>query len=324
MRNGYLLSILLACAVLLAACSSREVHPAGPRDGAVWVQVTVPGACAPVAPDAAPAPVAPPAPVCKDGKCYIPSPATYSFVSEGPYGEAGAVGVPAPIATHNTDAPAYLGWLVLALLILTAVLSLNGKRRLAIVPVAALVAIACAGCRVGDALVGSLPASSAYVDELHAGQDKALADLRTHVDASDAKIRTDVEAADAAGREAFDKALAEGRSLSEALAAQIVAKAESATRTAQEAKDAAAKASTDATAGAAEAVAKAKEVAQDESGGGTPWWASLVGLLGGGGGLALFMRKMLTAFDAQPFVGPNGERVPEAQLVAASLKQPAA
>lgn len=163
-----------------------------------------------------------------------------------------------------------------------------------------------------------VPASEGYVDELHEAQDKAIASLREHVDKADAQIRGDMAAADSAGKAAYEQALAEGRSVSEALAAQLVARAESAQRTAEEAKAVAAKGAQEASAAAGAAVEKAKAVAQDEAGGGTPWWASLLGLLTGGGTLALFLRRLLNAYDAKPFEGPGGAVATEAELVAAA------
>ena len=114
-----------------------------------------------------------------------------------------------------------------------------------------------AGCRVAGAIGDSFPPSEAYVDELHAAQDKAIADaqrstaeqiaaatkqaeesvkaLRTHTDEQDANLREhgdkqisqmrfDLTRAEEEGRKAYDKAKAEGKTEAEAIANGLLAK----------------------------------------------------------------------------------------------------
>lgn len=102
-------------------------------------------------------------------------------------------------------------------------------------PLALALVAACIlpSCRVAGAIGESLPPSEGYVDDLHEGQDKAIAqtrqdldgavqklradhdealsDLRTHVDLADTKIRDDAVAADMVSLERFKRELAEGK-----------------------------------------------------------------------------------------------------------------
>ncbi|MBK8180872.1 MAG: hypothetical protein IPK67_18665 [Planctomycetes bacterium] len=146
-------------------------------------------------------------------------------------------------------------------------------RHLLIVPALLLAAGALAGCRVGSAFVDSLPPSEAYVDELHASQEKAIAQartdfddavkrateeadkatssLRTHTDDALAELRSnttealgtlrfDLQASERAQAAAYAEALQQGKSQAEAMAAGVLAKLTEQSRSADAATAAAA------------------------------------------------------------------------------------
>ena len=318
------LLILTSAALLLAlgltACSSAGRRCPPPTSGSVVVNVYASKADLPRAD--APIPTAPAREACPGGVCAVPTPfQAVAFQAEGEVGVLGAAGPSLPVATPRGEPGPDLRWpfyVGCSLILLAVLLGLRRASRLGLALALCTLGLPLAGCRVADAIGQSMPASSGYVDELHGAQDKAIADLRTHVDDADAKIRVDMSAADAAGKAAFDQAIAEGKTIPEAVVAQIVAKAESAQSAAQKATEAAEGARTAAADSASKAVADAKAAAQKEAEGSTPLWASLLGLLGGGGGLALVLRRMLSTYDAKPFVGADGKTLAEADLVKAA------
>lgn len=165
-------------------------------------------------------------------------------------------------------------------------------RRLALLA-SVLVAAVLAGC---TSVSVSPFASVESVDTLRADHDKAIA-----------QVRADEAAARAEFKVAFDAAIADGKSTTEALGAAIAAES--------------AKASGAATAAATVALdAKAKAEAAKQSGDDS---TSPLGTLIAAAGSTLLAGILsyfgLRKHDSAPFIGPNGERVPEAQLVAAAI-----
>jgi len=217
-----------------------------------------------------------------------------------------------------------------------------------------------AACRVMSAVGESMPASSGYVDELHASQDAAInkvredsnaaiSVLRENVTEADQKIRADVAAADQAAAAEFQRAIAEGKSAGEAMAQAATLRADQAMVAAQNAREEAARQSAAAmntakdlvnaaVAGQEAAISTAKKNADkalEESGDTTPWYVQAIGavamiLLGGGvagrvsRGAARTAAQVATAavqaYDAAPMEGQNGEKIDERAAISLLLK----
>lgn len=179
-----------------------------------------------------------------------------------------------------------------------------------LVLVAAVCTAGCQSVRVNPR--GFTPAFLTDVDDLRKDHDEAIAKVRADEDSAIASVRTDLTASQTVGKKAYDDAIAAGKTATEALADKFKAEAAEQRRLTDIA--------------ITEATTKAKTandvaIGNVEKGSTSPLGAIVYSLLAAGmAGVAGWLK--LKHFDSLPFIGPNGEKMPEQQVVAAVMGLP--